>query len=204
MPRQMSFSRTILNGFVSITSLFFVLSSARGDAIYDFENITAGTSTPFTDTVNGLSATFTGSASVCESLGIFSSLTGNVLIQHLCGPPTESGPITIAFSSNLTRITFDFATAGVAVPIMFSAFEDSTLVGSTTFTSSFPPGAFNGEGLGTFSGTFNRVVINNPSSPLALDNIDAASTAVPEPAALALLGAGLVIVAVATRHKRRQ
>jgi hypothetical protein len=198
----MSSSKTILRVFVSITSLFFVVTSARGDAIYDFENITAGTATPFTDTVNGLSATFTGSASVCGSLGLFSSLTGNVLIQSLCGPSTESGPITIAFSSNLTRITFDFATSAGAFPITFSAFEDSNLVGSTSFPSSLPPGSFNGEGVGTFSGTFNRVVINNPTSLLALDNINAASTAVPEPAALALLGAGLLILTVPTRRKR--
>ena len=32
----------------------------NGTAVFDFENITAGTPLPFSDTVSGLTATFTG------------------------------------------------------------------------------------------------------------------------------------------------
>jgi hypothetical protein len=83
-------------------------------AFFDFENIAAGTPLPFTETLNGLSATFTGNASICASGGLFVTLTGNVSIQELCSPNTQTGPLGISFSEDLSSVSFDFATAGVA------------------------------------------------------------------------------------------
>lgn len=58
------------------------LAPAAAQAVtFDFEDIAPGTVLPFTDTIGGLSATFTGSASVCASGGLFVSLTGNVEVQ---------------------------------------------------------------------------------------------------------------------------
>ena len=71
-------------GFATLMAA--ALASLAAQAVtFDFEFNSPGTTTPFTATVLGLSATFTGEASVCGSIPqIPHPLTGNVLIQDLC------------------------------------------------------------------------------------------------------------------------
>ena len=190
--------------FVAIVlcALFSGTKRASADAIFNFEANLPGTPTPFTDTVSGLSATFGGLASVCASEGLFQSLSGNVLIQSLCGPSTQSGPLTISFSSNLAGISFDFATAGGAATMTLTAFENAMSVGTVSFTSTPPPGFFNGEGLANFSGTFNRLTLTS-GDILALDNVKASAAAVPEPASLATIPVVLgVLAAIGVRRRK--
>src|SRR5690242_15646096 len=94
----------------------------KADALFDFETNAAGTPTPFTNTFNGVSATFGGSARVCDSQDFFQSLAGQILIQNFCGSSSDSGPLTISFSSPLTAIAFDFAVAGSSGTLSLSAF----------------------------------------------------------------------------------
>ena len=176
--------------------------TAQADAVFDFEANAPNTAAPFTDTVNGLSATFGGAASVCNSFGLFQSLSGNVLIQNFCGPASESGPLSLSFSANLTGIAFNFATVGGPSTVTLAAFENSTAVGSVNFTSSVPTGLFNGEGLARFSGTFNRLTLTG-NTPLAMDNVDAQTAApVPEPAAFGTILAGIGLLAALARRQK--
>lgn len=148
--------------------------------MFDFESNAVNTPTPFTDTVEGLSATFTGAASVCNFPGLFATLTGNFLIQGFCGPGTESGPLGISFSSDLGGVFFNFAIeAGGRLTVQ--GFENATLVGTATFASTVPSGRFNGEGIASLTGVFNRLVLTSDRL-LGLDNVDAMPVAVPEPA----------------------
>jgi len=170
---------------------------------FDFEADAVGKTTPFTDTVGGLSATFGGSASVCASSNLFVSLTGNVLIQAFCGPVSQSGPLSIDFSSDLSHFDLNFATAGGAGILTLSALENSTAVGTATFTSAVPAGHFNGEGTASFNGTFNRVVLST-SGFLALDNANATVTAVPEPEIGSTVFVGLAGCALLVALRRAQ
>jgi hypothetical protein len=189
---------------LSLALVFSGVRSANADAIFNFEAIAPTTSTPFTDTVNGLSATFGGQASVCNP-GIsgvsFQSLSGNVLIQQsLCGSSSESGPLTITFSSSLTGISLNFGTAGGTGSLILAAFEEAASVGTASFPSTLSAGQFNGEGIASFSGTFNRLTLTS-SRPLALDNINATTgtAPVPEPASLATLAGGVGLLAAFVR-----
>ena len=200
--RTMNFSRLTSVVIISGALLFSSAHIVQADALFDFEANAVNTATPFTDTVNGLSATFGGQASVCDSGGLFQSLSGNVLIQNLCGPPTESGPLSLSFSANLTGIMFNFATAGGTGTVTLAAFENATAVGSVNFTSTVPSGFLNGEGVASFSGTFNRLTLTG-NSLLAMDNVNARTTAlVPEPTALATVLAGMGLLATFARKQK--
>ena len=198
----MSLSRIAFLFATPLALLFSGVQSANADAIFDFEANMPNTALPLTDTVNGLSATFGGSASVCASGGLFQSLSGNLLIQSYCGPSTESGPLTISFSSNLTGISFNFANAGGTSTLTLAAFENATSVGTASFSSTLPSGRFNGEGLASFSGTFNRLTLTS-GALLALDNINASTTATPEPASFATVAAGIGLLAAFARKRKR-
>jgi hypothetical protein len=54
-----------------------LVPAAAQATLFDFESIALGTTTNFTDTVGGLSVTFTGSASVCAAGGLFATLAGH-------------------------------------------------------------------------------------------------------------------------------
>ncbi len=199
----MIFSRNSALFLAPLALLLFVPSIAKPDVIFDFESDPSNLTTPFSNTVNGRSATFTGNASVCDSGGIFQSLSGNVLIQGFCGPSTETGPISLSFSSNLTNVVLTFATPASMGTLTLAAFEDGTAAGSMQFASTLPNGRSNGEGSANFSGMFNRLTLSS-TSPLALDNIKITSAPVPEPASLgtAVLGSIGLLAALARRHKR--
>lgn len=201
--KTMTFSRLSFPVLLSGALLFASAHTAQADALFDFEANAPNTAAPFTDTVNGLSATFGGQASVCDSLGIFQSLSGHILIQNLCGPSTESGPLSVSFSANLTGIVFNFATAGGVGTVTLAAFENATSVGSMNFTSALPMGLLNGEGTASFFGTFNRVTLTGDTL-LAMDNVSARTTApVPEPAAFATVLAGMGLLATFARKQKR-
>jgi hypothetical protein len=173
----------------------------NGTAVFNFENIAAGTPLPFTETINGLSATFTGNASICNSGGLFVTLSGNVSIQQFCGPNTETGPLKISFSEDLSSVSFNFATVGGANSLTVEALANGTPVSTSTFNSGIPPGQFADEGFAALSGIFNMLVLTGGGGALlAIDNIS--TPAVPEPASLGLLGMGLAsLVLLRLRRK---
>ena len=167
--------------------------------LFDFENVAAGTPLPFTIIENGLSATFTGAASVCASGGLFATLSGNVSIQEFCSANAQTGPLGISFSQDLSSASFDFATAGAAGTLTVQAFENGNLVSTSVFDTTVPAGQFSGEGFASVSGIFNSLTLTS-ASLLAIDNIS--TPAVPEPISIALLGTGLASLAVMRRRRK--
>jgi hypothetical protein len=105
-------------------------ASAHATSLVDFnfDSDLQGTTTTFTDTIAGLSATFSGSADPGGFVlypSIFETLTGNVL-----GDPGPAGVdglgLDIQFSQNLSAITLDFATADFSTPspLTLAAYEN--------------------------------------------------------------------------------
>ena len=170
-----------------------LVPAAAQATLFDFENIAPGTALPFTDTINGLSATFTGKASVCNTGAFFATLMGNTSVQQFCNNPAngdQTGPLGISFSSDLSSVSFNFATFGGDSTLTVQALENGNPVSTSTFNASIPPGQAVDEGFASVFGTFNMLVLTGGSGALlAIDNIS--TPAVPEPASIALLGAGL-------------
>lgn len=183
-------------------------AAANASTVFNFDGDTLGTSTTFTDTVNGLSATFSSTADpggfvVYQSM--FETLTGNVL-----GDPGPAGQdnlaLSVNFSQNLSAVVLDFATSDFITPspLTLTAYENSTLVGSNTLPGQFLPGFTFPEGEIAFDGAiFNQIVISSTATDFAVDNINVIpATAAPEPTTCALLGAGLLALSIPAVRRR--
>jgi hypothetical protein len=193
---------------IAILTTLAIASSMTGRAatIFTFDNDNVGTTTTFTDTVNGLSATFSspsGPGAFTVQQSFFETLTGNVLGSP--GPAfLNNVNLTINFSSNLSAINLLFATADFNTPSPFTltAYEGNTLEGSNTLAGMFLPGFTFPEGEIAFSGaTFNTVVLSTTAPNFAIDNVQVAG-ATPEPAYNWILG--LSLSALGAAKWRRQ
>jgi len=185
----------------------FTSSSVFADTIFNFNSDLIGTSTPFTDTVSGLGATFTSShdpGGFAVTPTFFSTLTGNVLLDP--GPAQLNNlTLTILFSAEQASISMNFATNSVlGVPFHLDVFDGTSAVGGATASGVIPPGFFFPEGTISFSGsTFNRVVLSAPTAPhFAIDNVSVNAAAVPEPSSLSLLAFDTLGVIAITRLRR--
>jgi len=199
----MSFNRILHLLF----AVFALSAAAKASTVFNFDSDSLGTSTTFTDTVKGLSATFSSAADPGGFVvypSMFDTLTGNVL-----GDPGPAGQdslaLDISFTSELNAIELDFATSDFITPSPFTldAYQNTQLVGSTTTSGMFLSGFFFPEGEIAFDGAnFNNVVISSLATDIAVDNINA--NAVPEPGPFALVALGLgFLVAGSVRAKRR-
>ncbi|MGA8029557.1 MAG: hypothetical protein WB992_20635 [Bryobacteraceae bacterium] len=199
--------------FSKSTRLFLAAASlcaaASASTVFNFDSDALGTSTKFTDTVNGISATFSSSADPGGFIvyaSMFETLTGNVL-----GDPGPAGAnnldLSISFNKNLGAVSLDFATAdfGLPSPLVITAYENSKLVGSSSATGSFLSGFTFPEGEIAFAGVFNQLVISSTAPDFAIDNINVAPAPAPEPALAGLFGLGLLALGIpAVRRKSRR
>lgn len=183
--------RSFLAAVAALTLFLAGVGQAKADSIFDFEDVPPGTTTPFSETNGGITATFSSSADPggFETVTTFFAppIAGNVLLDP--GPSDASSiPLDLSFSQPLSSVSLDFATDGSG-PFLLSAYSGSTPVGSASVTGSVPIGYGNPQGTISFgSATFDNIVLTSPDTPyFAVDNIDVTS-AVPEPSTLALLG----------------
>lgn len=167
----------------------------KADALYTFEDVATGTSTPFSDTENGITANFlsvpAGGFTITTSFWV-SPISGHVLFDP--GPSgSQSIPLDVSFSSSLTSVTLDFATDG-ASPFTLSTYSGGiggTFIGSSTATGVVPVGGSFPQGVISFNSItpFDSIIFSASAAPyFAVDNIDVQP--VPEPATLALAGLG--------------
>jgi hypothetical protein len=188
--------------------MVLLCAAANASTIFNFDNDGLGTSTTFTDTVDGLSATFSSSADPGGFVvypTIFETLTGNVLGDP--GPAFANNlALDVNFSQNLSAITLDFATSDFITPSPFTitAYENAALVGSASSTGEFLSGFTFPEGEISFAGgTFNQVVISSTATDFAVDNINVIPTSVPEPGTLGLFGVGLFLTGIPSVRRRK-
>jgi hypothetical protein len=186
--------------------LVLLSAAANASTTFNFDGDSPGTSTLFTDSANGISATFSsladpGGFTIYGSM--FETLTGNVL-----GDPGPAGldnlELNIVFSQDLSAIILDFATSDFLTPSPFTitAFEGSTQVGTATSTGQFLPGFIFPEGEIAFEGgPFNTIVLSSAAMDFAVDNITV--IAAPEPGTSALLGAGLLLTGLPSMRRRK-
>ena len=195
--------------FKILTPMVLCCAAANASSVieFDFDSDALGTSTTFTDTEDGLSATFSSSADPGGFVvfpTMFETLTGNVLGDP--GPASASNiALDVSFSQKLSAITLDFATADFVTPSPFTitAYENSTLVGSNTSTGEFLPGFTFPEGEITFEGgNFNNIVLSTPAPFFAVDNIQVLPATAPEPGTLTMFAAGLFLAGVGARRRR--
>jgi hypothetical protein len=181
-------------------------AAANASVVFTFDGDSPGTSTTFTDTVGGLSATFSSSADPGGFVvypTMFETLTGNVLGDP--GPAfMDNLALDVSFSQNLSAIELDFATSDFITPSLFtvSAYENSDLVGSVSSTGQFLSGFTFPEGEIAFAGgPFNNVVISSAATDFAVDNITVATA--PEPGTLATFGIGLFLLGISSVRRRK-
>lgn len=201
MPR----SRTPNVAEAFVAALACALAPAAAPAqgtVFDFETVPAGTAAPVTSTVGGLSATFTGAASVCDVGDLFLTLRGRALAQEFCATP-ESGGVVVALSAERGGATFNFATLFGSETMTVQAIRGATLVGTFTFVSVGQGGDFDiGEGVAAVDAPFDRLVLSSSSLAFAIDNLRVVETVVPEPAVVVLVGVGLMASAGVARDRR--
>jgi hypothetical protein len=186
--------------------LALLCAAANASTVFNFDGDAPGTSTAFTDTVNGISATFSSSADPGGFVvypSMFETLTGNVLGDP--GPAFQDNlTLAVDFSQGLAAITLDFATSDFITPspLTITAYENGVLVGSATSTGQFLAGFNFPEGEIAFGGgIFNQLFISSTATDFAVDNLNV--VAAPEPGTFALLGAALLLSGIPAIRRRK-
>jgi hypothetical protein len=159
---------------------------------FDFEAAALNTTTPFSQSNGGVTATFTspdGANLFSVTTTFFSTLTGHVLLDQNAAPDR----LAIGFNQSLSTISMNFATNGAGT-LTLAAFFGANPVGSVTLAGAVPAGFTFPEGIITFTGgPFDNVLLSSTAPDFAIDNITVrAVSAVPEPAAVALVATGLL------------
>ncbi len=198
---------------VVFAALAFSSSAGIAASLFNFDSDTVGKGTTFTDTNNGISATFSGSADPngfqvvqpAASGVVFQTLSGNVLTDAF---GTANQTLTILFSAGLSSVNLDFAViTGTPTPFTLQALRSGASVGSVTETDSVPSGGFVfAEGVAAFSSSnFNEIILSSTAAAFAVDNISvtpATVTSTPEPGTV-FLGALILLPFAVLRLRRR-
>ena len=169
-------------------------------SVFDFESVPAGTTTPFSITEDGITASFSspGTNDFFVTPGFFSTLTGNTLLVADPGPDA----LFINLSQPVTDLSLRFAlNAPPSAEIMVQAMLGSDVIGSASATGTIPPMFIFPEGVLTFSaGQFDSLTISSAANDFAVDDIAVTTSAIPEPGSLLLTAFGLAgVLALASR-----
>ena len=157
--------------------------------LFDFESVAAGTAVPFSYTVSGLTASFTGGSGfrVNATSPSTPGFSGRTLADNAGG---YTGGLSVAFDSPLSAFSTAFGTSAPTT-LTLTAFLGNVQVGTATAPSTMSAGFSSPGGTVGFSGTlFDRVAFSTPQLQMSFDNLNVTPAPTPEPSALAALGLG--------------
>ena len=173
-------------------------------AIFTFEGVANFTATPFSVDSGTTTASFAspqGSVFFVATTSVFSSLTGNVLVDS----DDASNELRILFSEPMQAISLLFAlnTPVISDALSLSAFRTGMAVGSTSAMGTVPGGFAFPEGSLSFGGSvFDEVRLTSAAIDFGIDNVNVTPAAgVPEPSSLWLGGAGLAVLLIRLRSQ---
>jgi hypothetical protein len=181
---------------------------------FTFDADAVGTLTSFTDTVGGLSATFSSSGDpggfvVRPTILSAPESIGNVLYDP--GPADLRNLVLfLTFSEDILSISMNFANSlfgddsFTAQTMYLRAFQNGIPVGTAAAVgASVGHVLFQLEGVLSFSGDpFNQVQLSSTGWYFAIDNVAVTSNAsVPEPGSMLLLGTGLCAIGHGVRRR---
>jgi hypothetical protein len=181
--------KVTLLSLMLIVMLGLAVVPASADTLYNFTFGTGGTVTA----LGG--GQFTGSSIVANKLEVFNTVTLSDVFYTITGGSLNFNTSTKAFTITGNAGAFGSGTLLNGTLLAFTVATGTCGAGNTSCNLSFTSGTSN---LGAFTGF---VMSNNPSgsSWTATSDSVSATTPVPEPASLALLGSGLAAVSLLRR-----
>ncbi len=188
-----------------VCALLAAPGAARA-AIIDFGAAPAGV-TPFSLPLGNVTARFSAAADPAAFAVVptrFATL-GDQILQDAGFTPSA---LTIQFSAPVPDFSAAFATddAGLATPLLLTAYRGGDVVGEARASGTVPAGFFYPEGAIGFSGSlFDRVVLDAGAAAFAVGRIEVTGsrTDIPEPGTTGLLGAGVLALGLARRRAVR-
>ncbi|MFZ0594449.1 MAG: PEP-CTERM sorting domain-containing protein [Bryobacteraceae bacterium] len=228
----------VVRGFVSLLVVAGSASALRADSIFDFSTDTPvqypgtplptttppGTQTTFTNTNNGISATFSSltasgvnapSGFIVQNYNTFVNFSGpNSLYESdFVTPRFTNLVLDVNFSSVLSGSSLQFALNQVSPQggnsLTLTAFLNGTQVGTTTVLNSGTMATYLYGSLSFGNVDFNSIVLSSNTIEFAIDDLDVTPAApvsgVPEPAPTALIVLGVAgLLAYIRRHKQKK
>jgi hypothetical protein len=178
-------------------------ASAASAQTFDFETTPLGAPVPLSVTSGGITASFASASNFSIRPSFFSGLTGRTLLDD---DPARN-PLTITFSEAVSSISFNFGLNAFAAPagLTLQARNGAAVVGAVTVAGAAPPGFLFFEGVASFAGAaFDSVVLTSTATNFGVDNIRVTTASViPEPATVALVGVGVLLLSGLTARRRR-
>jgi hypothetical protein len=159
---------------------------ASPTSIITFDEIVLAAGASVSNQYPGLGVSFSPSVHYSPQTG-FANIQGNDVGNFYGGGPTN--PVTLTFTSARTGVAF--AMVSNSTSYLFQAKLNNTLVDSFTATV----GTGSSDFYGFMGETFNSITVTSAGNPdyWLIDNIELGpAVATPEPASVALLGAGVL------------